>query len=74
MDGPSFDTPEGNQLILDAFKENSPMFKYVEVKGKHHLHMTEAPIVGPILKDFLNSTKPLIEKVGCLQDLPLARY
>ena len=50
-------------IMLSAYKEGSPLYQYEEIEGKHHLHLTNSDLVGPVIEQFiLNSEKFLIKE------------
>jgi hypothetical protein len=53
-EGPYFEEIEPFMEQVEALKTNSKSFQYVEVPGRHHLHLTEPEKVAPMICEFFN--------------------
>lgn len=49
-----FDHPESYEIVLEEIRKATPVFKYQEVEGSHHVHLNEPEKVAPIINDFVN--------------------
>jgi pimeloyl-ACP methyl ester carboxylesterase len=54
-DGMKIDMPEYYDIILDAIESSAKRFERIVVEGKHHVHLTNAEEMGPIVINFLKS-------------------
>lgn len=44
--------------FFDIYRKTSKDFRYFEVEGRHHVHLTEPELVAPLIIDFLFSSLP----------------
>ncbi|XP_056648944.1 probable serine hydrolase [Diorhabda sublineata] len=51
--GTKFDDPENYDITLDAIKRQAKRFERVVVEGTHHVHLTNADRIAPIILNFL---------------------
>lgn len=51
-EGPYFEDPEEYKKHIEALKTKSKKVSYVEVEGKHHVHLTNPEVVASIISDF----------------------
>lgn len=51
--GTKFDDPENYDITLDAIKRRARRFEKVVVDGTHHVHLTHADRIAPIILNFL---------------------
>ena len=48
-----FEPKELYREFYDIYRDASERFRYVEVEGKHHVHLSHPEVVAPIIIDFL---------------------
>lgn len=44
--------------MLESFARDCPVYRYHELEGHHHVHMTHAADVALVLQAFLDETRP----------------
>ncbi|XP_032782054.1 probable serine hydrolase [Daphnia magna] len=52
-----FEPKELYREFYDLYRDASEDFRYVEVDGKHHVHLSQPELVAPIITNFLFPTK-----------------
>ena len=55
IQGMEYDNPENNQKVLDVIKKSAKNFRYVEVEGKHHVHLNEPEKIAAVINEYLES-------------------
>lgn len=54
-EGPYFEDPEAYLEHVEAMKTRARSVRYVEVEGKHHVHLTHPERVAPIITEFFQT-------------------
>ncbi|KAG0722404.1 putative serine hydrolase [Chionoecetes opilio] len=53
-DGHKYETEELYKIMLDGFKQDCRHFRYHEMEGKHHIHLTDADAVAGLIVPFFH--------------------
>lgn len=56
--------PEGLKAMLEGFKQGCQHFRYYDIQGKHHIHLTAVDAVANPITRFLDSIKELGHNLG----------
>ena len=59
LDGHYYETEEKYQKMIEQFRKDSKLFRYTEVEGKHHVHMTHPEIISNHINIFLEDSSNL---------------
>lgn len=61
LSGKCYESAERYTEMLAAFAQDCPLYRYHEMDGHHHVHMTRAKHLAPVLQTFLDDTEQFIE-------------
>jgi hypothetical protein len=53
----TFEPKELYREFYDIYRDASEDFRYVEVEGRHHVHLSHPELVAPIISNFLFPVK-----------------
>lgn len=67
-DGHFYEPPDKNEEMKIAFSTNCCLYRYHEIDGKHHIHLTHSDQVGKHLNNFLSECGELNEEQQHLND------
>lgn len=58
-DGHHYEKKEGHEAMLEGFRHGCEHFRYHDIQGKHHIHLTEVDAVAAPIMHFIDTIKKL---------------
>nr|XP_045599416.1 probable serine hydrolase [Procambarus clarkii]XP_045599417.1 probable serine hydrolase [Procambarus clarkii]XP_045599418.1 probable serine hydrolase [Procambarus clarkii] len=56
-----YELPEKNEAMLSAFKQDCKHYRFYEMLGKHHIHLTHPKLVADHILTFINEYKSILQ-------------